>query len=121
KKVKNIKAKNVGQRVKTAKSRTNSSTNWLKRQLNDVYVHQAKIDGYRSRAAYKLLEIDEKFKILKPNQMVIELGAAPGGWSQIIQERIGKKGKLVGVDLLKINPINDVVFLEKDFNDEDIE
>src|SRR5688572_21199408 len=75
-------------RVKTARKRTLSSTRWLERQLNDPYVAQAKRDGYRSRAAYKLTEIDDKYKLLKPGDTVIDLGAAPGGWSQVAAQRV---------------------------------
>lgn len=109
------------QRVKTAKGRSNSSTKWLKRQLNDPYVDQAKMDGYRSRAAYKLIEMDNRLNLLKPNMKIIELGAAPGGWSQVIKHKIGDNGKLLGIDLLEMEPIPGVELLVKDFNDEDIE
>ncbi len=106
-------------RVKTAKGRKVSSTRWLQRQLNDPYVQQAKIDGYRSRAAYKLLEIDEKFKIFKKGQAVVDLGAAPGGWSQVAAEKIalGKAwgGRLLAIDLLDMRPIEGATIIKHDF------
>ncbi len=108
-------------RVKTAKGRKNSSTNWLKRQLNDPYVAKAKIDGYRSRAAYKLIEINEKFKLFKPGQNIVDLGAAPGGWSQVAINLTKAKsktnaGKVIAIDLLDIDQMNDLEFLKADFN-----
>ena len=109
-------------RVKTARKRSLSSTLWLERQLNDPYVARAKREGYRSRAAYKLLEIDERFHLLKPGGRIIDLGAAPGGWSQIAADRVKSKegrGKVVGVDLLDMEPIPGVSFAIKDFNDDD--
>jgi 23S rRNA (uridine2552-2'-O)-methyltransferase len=108
------------QRVKTAKKRTVSSQKWLARQLNDPYVARAKADGYRSRAAYKLLEIDEKYRLLKPGQRVIDLGAAPGGWSQIAAREVGStqgQGRVVGIDLLAIDPMTGVDFIQLDFLD----
>ncbi|MCI5050056.1 MAG: RlmE family RNA methyltransferase [Rickettsiales bacterium] len=106
-------------RVKTARGRKASSTRWLQRQLNDPYVQQAKRDGYRSRAAYKIIELHEKFDIFKPGQRILDLGAAPGGWTQVAQKIIGDKGSILGVDLLPIDPITGVTFMEKDFNDDD--
>lgn len=103
------------QRVKTAKGRKVASTRWLERQLNDPYVSKAKREGYRSRAAYKLLEIDEKTKLLKKGQLVVDLGAAPGGWSQVA----GQKGcEVVGIDLLEIDPMPGITFLQMDFMDD---
>ncbi|MEE1656370.1 RlmE family RNA methyltransferase [Microvirga sp. CF3062] len=110
--------RNLKQRVKTANKRSLSSQKWLERQLNDPYVARAKREGYRSRAAYKLLEIDEKYKILKPGQKIVDLGAAPGGWSQIAARVVGAKGKVVGIDLLPIDPMPGVEFIELDFLDE---
>jgi 23S rRNA (uridine2552-2'-O)-methyltransferase len=110
--------RNLKQRVKTAHKRSLSSQKWLERQLNDPYVARAKREGYRSRAAFKLLEIDEKFHILKPGQRVVDLGAAPGGWSQIAARKIGPKGKVVGIDLLPIDPMAGVEFIQLDFLDE---
>ena len=105
-------------RVKTARKRSLSSTLWLARQLNDPYVAQARRDGYRSRAAYKLLEIDQRYHFLKPGQKVIDLGAAPGGWSQIAATKIGAeqgKGKVIGIDLLPIDPVAGCNFVVLDF------
>jgi 23S rRNA (uridine2552-2'-O)-methyltransferase len=106
--------------VKTAKKRTVSSQKWLARQLNDPYVARAKADGYRSRAAYKLLEIDDKYGLLKRGQRVIDLGAAPGGWSQIAAREVGRsngEGRVVGIDLLPIEPMTGVEFVQLDFLD----
>lgn len=110
--------RNLKQRVKTANKRSLSSQKWLERQLNDPYVARAKREGYRSRAAYKLLEIDEKYHVLKPGQRVVDLGAAPGGWSQIAAKVVGPKGKVVGIDLLPIDPMPGVEFIALDFLDE---
>lgn len=89
------------------------------RQLNDPYVKQAKAEGYRARSAYKLLEIDKRFKILKSGQRVVDLGAAPGGWCQVIMEKIGGQGRLVAIDLLPIEPIKGAIIFEMDFLDEE--
>ena len=105
-------------RVKTARKRSLSSTLWLERQLNDPYVAQAKRDGYRSRAAYKLIEIDKRYRILKPGQRILDLGAAPGGWAQVAAEKVGiaaGRGKIVGIDLLPIDPLAGVTFEVLDF------
>jgi len=110
--------RNLKQRVKTANKRSLSSQKWLERQLNDPYVARAKREGYRSRAAFKLLEIDEKFHILKPGQRIVDLGAAPGGWSQIAAKKVGPKGRIVGIDLLPIDPMPGVEFIQLDFLDE---
>jgi 23S rRNA (uridine2552-2'-O)-methyltransferase len=91
-----------------------SSTRWLERQLNDPYVAQAKRKGYRSRAAFKLAELDDKFRILKKNAVVLDLGAAPGGWSQVARQRIGAGGRVVGVDILPMEPIAGVESLTLD-------
>ncbi len=109
-------------RVKTARKRTLSSTLWLERQLNDPYVARAKREGYRSRATYKLIEMDDRYHLFKPGGRIVDLGAAPGGWSQIAADRVKAKdgkGKVVGVDLLDMEPIAGVTFAVKDFNDED--
>lgn len=115
-------ARELKQRVKTARKRSLSSTLWLERQLNDPYVARAKRDGYRSRAAYKLLEIDAKFRLLGPGRRVIDLGAAPGGWSQVAAKAVGSAeggvgglGRVVGIDLLPIEPLPGVDFLALDF------
>ncbi len=109
--------KETGKRVKTAKGRTASSVRWLERQLNDPYVKQAKADGYRSRSAYKLIELDEKFALLKGVQRVIDLGIAPGGWSQVVRRK-APKAAIAGIDLLPVEPIEGVTILEMDFMDD---
>jgi 23S rRNA (uridine2552-2'-O)-methyltransferase len=109
-------------RVKSKNKRSHSSHQWLSRQLNDPYVRKAHAEGYRSRAAFKLIEIDDKHKILKRGARVVDLGAAPGGWSQVVAERTGSakgQGKVVAIDLLDIEPIPGVEFAQMDFNDED--
>lgn len=109
------------QRVKTARGRSASSQRWLERQLNDPYVVASKREGMRSRAAYKLKEIDDKYHILKPGQRVVDLGAAPGGWSQIAAKRVGapEKGKVIAIDLLEMGEIPGVTFAQLDFLDAD--
>ncbi len=106
--------KETSKRVKTARGRTASSTRWLSRQLNDPYVRQAKAEGYRSRAAYKLIELDEKFGLLKGVHRVIDLGVAPGGWSQVVR-KLRPQAAVVGIDLLRTEPIEGVTLLEMDF------
>ena len=111
-------ARELRQRLKSAKKRTASSQPWLERQLNDPYVARAKREGYRSRAAYKLLEMDEKFRFLKPGQRVIDLGAAPGGWAQVAVKRTGSaegRGRVVGIDLLPVETMPGAEFAELDF------
>ena len=105
-------------RVRTSKKRTASSTRWLQRQLNDPYVKQAKADGYRSRAAYKLIELDEKFGLLKGITRVVDLGIAPGGWSQVVR-KLKPKAHVVGIDLLEVEPIEGVTILQMDFMADD--
>ncbi len=105
------------QRVRTARSRTASSTRWLSRQLNDPYVRRAKAEGYRSRAAYKLIELDEKFDLLKGVKAVVDLGVAPGGWAQVVR-RMAPRAALVGIDLLPTDPMEGAIFLEMDFMDD---
>lgn len=104
-------------RVRTAKKRTASSTRWLQRQLNDPYVKQAKAEGYRSRAAYKLIELDEKFGLLKGIERVVDLGIAPGGWSQVVR-KVKPKAHVVGIDLLEVEPIEGVTIFQMDFMDD---
>lgn len=101
-------------RVKTARRRTASSTRWLERQLNDPYVRQAKAEGFRSRAAYKLIELDDRFALLKGARRVVDLGIAPGGWSQVVRKR-APQAKIVGIDLLETEPIEGVAILQMDF------
>ncbi len=101
-------------RVKTARRRTASSTRWLSRQLNDPYVKQAKAEGYRSRAAYKLIELDDRFGLIKGARRVVDLGIAPGGWSQVVR-KIAPRAAIVGIDLLPTEPIEGVAILQMDF------
>jgi 23S rRNA (uridine2552-2'-O)-methyltransferase len=110
-------ARGPRQRLRTARGRTASSTRWLERQLNDPYVRRAKAENYRSRAAYKLLELDEKFRLLKGAKAVVDLGIAPGGWSQIVRRR-APEARIVGIDLLPTDPIEGVEILQMDFMDE---
>ena len=107
------------QRVKTGRGRTLSQKRWLERQLNDPYVARAKREGYRSRAAFKLIEIDERFKLVKPGQRIVDLGAAPGGWSQVAAKIVGESGRIVGIDLLDVEPMAGATFIgAKDFGPE---
>jgi 23S rRNA (uridine2552-2'-O)-methyltransferase len=108
-------------RLKTARRRTPSSQRWLERQLNDPYVAAAKREGYRSRAAYKLIEVDDKFRFLKPGLRVVDLGAAPGGWSQVAANRVrsvGARGQVVAIDLVEMEAIAGVDIIHLDFMDE---
>lgn len=109
--------RNPERRVKTAKKRSESSTRWLQRQLNDPYVKQAKADGYRSRAAYKLIELDERFSLIRGSKRVVDLGIAPGGWSQVVRAKAAK-ASVVGIDLLPTEPIEGVTIFEMDFMDD---
>ena len=104
-------------RLRTAKGRKVSSTRWLERQLNDPYVKRARAEGYRSRAAYKLLELDEKYGLLKGVKAVVDLGIAPGGWSQVVRRR-SPAARIAGIDLLPTDPIDGVAILQMDFMDE---
>ena len=105
------------QRVKTARRRTAQSTRWLERQLNDPYVRKAKAEGYRSRAAYKLIELDERFTLLKGVKRVVDLGIAPGGWAQVVRRK-APGAAIVGIDLLPVDPIEGVTIFEMDFMDD---
>lgn len=108
--------------VKSGGKRKLSSKLWLERQLNDPYVVKAKAQGYRSRAAFKLVEIDDKYRLLKPGMTVVDLGAAPGGWSQVAAKRVGAvdgKGKVIAIDLLEMGEIPGVTFAQLDFLDND--
>jgi 23S rRNA (uridine2552-2'-O)-methyltransferase len=118
--------RNITTRVKTAKGRKTSSTQWLKRQLNDPYVEEARKLGFRSRAAFKILELDDRFQFFKPGQKVIDLGAAPGGWAQVAVERVnalgtgkGKTGKIVGIDLQEMEAIAGTTLITHDFMEND--
>jgi len=106
------------QRVKTARGRKASSNRWLERQINDPYVRRAKADGYRSRAAYKLVELDEKFALVRKARHIIDLGIAPGGWAQLVR-RISPKAAVVGIDLLPVDPIDGVTIFLMDFMADD--
>ena len=103
--------------MRTARNRTASSTRWLERQLNDPYVRRAKADNYRSRAAYKLLELDERFGFLKGVKSVVDLGIAPGGWSQVVRRR-APAARVAGIDLLPTDPIEGVAIVQMDFTDD---
>lgn len=102
-------------RVRAAKRFSNSSRRWLQRQMNDPYVAAAKEEGFRSRAAYKLLQLDEQFHLLRPGKRVVDLGAAPGGWSQVARQKVGDHGTVVALDLLPMDPIPGVTALQMDF------
>ena len=104
-------------RVKSAKGRTAQSTRWLERQLNDPYVRRAKAEGWRSRAAFKLIELDEKFHFVKGSRAVVDLGVAPGGWAQVVK-KLSPKAKVVGIDLLPTDPIHGVTLFQMDFMDD---
>lgn len=109
-------------RVKTSKGRKIGSTLWLQRQLNDPYVARAKSEGYRSRAAYKIIELNERYKLFHKGMRVVDLGAAPGGWSQVAAPIVGTtvaNPLIVGIDFLDMDPIEGVVLLKKDFTDDD--
>ena len=106
-----------GTRLKTAKGRTASSARWLRRQLNDPYVQQARADGWRSRAAFKLIELDERFALLKKARRVVDLGIAPGGWSQVVRQQ-APEARVVGIDLLPTDPIDGVTIFQMDFMDD---
>ncbi len=110
------------ERVKTARGRSLSSTRWLERQLNDPYVQRAKVEGYRSRSAFKLIEVNNKYNILKKGMRVIDLGAAPGGWSEVATKCVGSTHNeplVVSIDYLEMDPIPGVIFIQKDFLDDD--
>lgn len=104
-------------RLRTARGRTTSQQKWLQRQLNDPYVKQAKTDGYRSRAAYKLTEMDDKFDFIKPGMRIVDLGAAPGSWTQVAVERIKGRGAVIGLDLQEMEPIEGATLLLGDFQE----
>jgi|TARA_B110000503_G_scaffold6448_1_gene8835 23S rRNA (uridine2552-2'-O)-methyltransferase len=101
----------------TNMKKSKSSHQWLKNHEDDEYVKRARAEGYRSRASYKLLEIDARFNLLKPGATVIDLGAAPGGWCQVVIEKIGSQGTLIGIDLLEMEPIPGVTFIQGDFTE----
>jgi 23S rRNA (uridine2552-2'-O)-methyltransferase len=100
--------------------RTKSSAEWLRRHVNDPFVKQAQLDGYRSRSAYKLVELNEKDRLIKPGMRILDLGSAPGGWSQVAGKLVGKKGRVLATDILPMDPIPNVDFIQGDFTDEAI-
>lgn len=115
-------SRKLAMKLRTAKGRKLASTRWLSRQLNDPYVEEAKRQGYRSRAAFKLIEMDDKYRFLKPGMIVVDLGAAPGGWSQIAAERVGSvegRGQVLAVDLSPMEPLAGVEVLALDVSGED--
>jgi 23S rRNA (uridine2552-2'-O)-methyltransferase len=99
-------------------ARTKSSQQWLQEHVNDPYVKQAQRDGYRSRASYKLLQLNEKDKLIRPGMLVVDLGSAPGGWSQVAGRLVGEKGRVVATDILPMDPLANVEFVQGDFTDE---
>ncbi len=101
-------------------ARTKSSSRWLQRHVNDPYVKQAQREGYRSRSAYKLVELDQKDRLIRPGMRVMDLGSAPGGWSQVLSRRLGERGKVLATDILPMEPIDNVDFIQGDFTDEAI-
>jgi len=108
-------ARGLATRLKTATGRSTSSQAWLNRQLNDPYVAAAQKEGYRSRAAYKLVQLDERFKLMKPGDRVVDLGAAPGGWTQVAVHRVGKNGSVLGVDINEMDPVPGATVIQLDF------
>lgn len=114
-----VAGRSLSTRVRSTTGRTESSRRWLERQLNDPYVQAAKEQGFRGRAAFKLIELDEKFHLLKPGGRVVDLGAAPGGWTQVALRTVGDRGHVVAFDLLPMDPIPGVVILQGDFQEED--
>ena len=111
-------ARGVTTRLKTAKGRSSASQRWLERQLNDPYVAAARAAGWRSRAAFKLTELDDRFKLIRPGARIVDLGAAPGGWTQVAVRRAGERGRVVAIDLLEMDPVAGATVLRGDFQDE---
>lgn len=101
-------------------ARTRTSKAWMREHVNDPYVQLAKKEGWRSRAAFKLMEIDDKDKLLKRGEVVVDLGATPGGWSQVAAKRVGETGRVIGLDLLEMDPIHGVEFIQGDFREEEV-
>src|SRR5262245_22644204 len=99
-------------------ARSKSSANWLARQVRDPFVHQAQKDGYRSRSAYKLVELNDRDKLIKPGMRILDLGSAPGGWSQVAGRIVGEKGRVLATDILPMDSVKNVDFIQGDFNDE---
>ncbi|PWS35826.1 rRNA methyltransferase [Falsiroseomonas bella] len=113
--------RSLSARLRTAKGRSPQSQRWLERQLNDPYVQAARAQGWRSRAAFKLVELDEKFHLLKPGARVVDLGCAPGGWTQVAMRKAGEQGRVVGLDLLPVDPVPGATILQGDFQDAEAE
>lgn len=111
--------RDVTKRVKTARGRKLSSTRWLQRQINDPYVQAAKVEGYRSRAAFKIVQLDDRFKLFSRGQRIVDLGAAPGGWCQVARKRIGDRGSVLAVDILEMEPMAGVECMQLDFTEPD--
>ena len=101
-------------------SRSKSSADWLKEHVDDVWVQKAQQDGYRTRASYKLIELDEKDRLMRPGMTVVDLGSAPGGWSQVVAQRVGSKGKILASDILPMDAIADVTFIQGDFTTDEV-
>jgi 23S rRNA (uridine2552-2'-O)-methyltransferase len=101
-------------------ARSKSSGNWLQRHVNDPYVKQAQKDGYRSRASYKLLQLNEKDRLIQPGMLIVDLGSAPGGWSQVAGKLVGARGKVVATDILPMEPVKNVDFIQGDFREADV-
>src|SRR3990172_4463357 len=100
--------------------RSGTSKRWMKEHVNDLYVQRAQSEGYRSRAAYKLIEIAARDRLLKPGMVVVDLGAAPGGWSQVAQAQVGARGRVIALDVLEMAPLPGVIFLQGDFRDDTV-
>ncbi|MEC8442702.1 MAG: 23S rRNA (uridine(2552)-2'-O)-methyltransferase RlmE [Pseudomonadota bacterium] len=101
-------------------ARSKSSADWLKEHVDDIWVQKAQQDGYRTRASYKLIELDERDKLIRPGTTVVDLGSAPGGWSQVVAQRVGEKGKVIASDILPMDAIADVTFIQGDFTTEEV-
>ncbi|MDX1800923.1 MAG: 23S rRNA (uridine(2552)-2'-O)-methyltransferase RlmE [Marinobacter sp.] len=101
-------------------ARSKSSDRWLREHFEDAWVKRSQADGYRSRASYKLIELDKKDRLFQPGQLVVDLGAAPGGWSQVAAERVGEKGDVIASDILPMNPIAGVTFVQGDFTEQSV-
>ena len=110
--------RSLSTRLRTARGRTTASQKWLERQLNDPYVKAAKAAGWRSRAAFKILELDERFRLFHPHQRIVDLGAAPGGWTQVAVKRAGERGRVVALDILPMEPLTGAIVLQGDFQEE---
>jgi 23S rRNA (uridine2552-2'-O)-methyltransferase len=110
--------RSLGTRLRTARGRSTGSQRWLERQLNDPYVRAAQQQGWRSRAAFKLIELDARFRLLRPGARIVDLGAAPGGWTQVASRRAGPQGKVIALDILPMDPVPGAVVLQGDFETE---